>query len=862
MKTKFLRLQQSMQPRRIPSKKRRFTPAAILALLIVLGNVVTTLAATATLLRAPYVQQVYTDSLIVAWTTVESGTSEVRFGTADYSQTAAAISSLFTTSESAPYDSYYVHEATLTGLSPDTVYQYKIFTNSLDITPGGSINVRTAKPANSTSFRFAAFGDSGQGNQAQLDVAERLLQIEPDVVVHTGDVVYDKSTYTNYEERHFQVYADLIKSVWLAPSPGNHDTDYNGGQSYVDVFMNPTNGAADPIEREMYYSFDYANAHFTVITPEVAFGSSSDQYQWLVNDLANTHQFWKFVVFHVPPYYTDETQAFRKNGTVASTLVPLFQQNNVDVVFSGDVHFYERFQPLKDEQLATIAQGGIVYVVTGGGGAGLRESGVPPWNALSGGKAKLFHLTMLDVNGCQAQLSAVVKTEAGDPFDSSDIFDAYTLDRCDGAAAAAFEADVTSGQAALTVNFTDLSSHGPTSWLWNFGDGSSATDRHPSHTYTLAGTYTVSLTVSNSMGGDTLTKTNYVTVSDPPLSTAYFATTAYEVNESGGPVATVEVELSWPYSTPVTVNYATSDGTAVAPTDYTPSSGALTFDPGQTVKTFTVPILDDAIAEDSEQILLTLSGAAVSEPSSATITILDDDPDPEISFTSGLEMVDESIGNAELTVTLSEVSGRAVTVSYASTDDTAVGGADYTAVFDILTFLPGETSHTITVPILNDTADELQESFVVTLDKPANGTIGSQGATTVIIKDDDPPPAITFDQANYARAESSGTAVIEVLLSAASSNVVTVNYATADGSAIDGADYVATSDTFTFAPGETRKTFTVQILDDDEQEVHEIFSLLLSAAQNGNLDDPSAATVTIIDDDSSFIFLPLIQSMP
>jgi hypothetical protein len=203
-----------------------------------------------------------------------------------------------------------------------------------------------------------------------------------------------------------------------------------------------------------------------------------------------------------------------------------------------------------------------------------------------------------------------------------------------------------------------------------------------------------------------------------------------------------------------------------------------------------------------------------------------------------------------------------VTASYASTDDTAVGGADYTAVFDILTFLPGETSHTITVPILNDTADELQESFVVTLDKPANGTIGSQGATTVIIKDDDPPPAITFDQANYARAESSGTAVIEVLLSAASSNVVTVNYATADGSAIDGADYIATSDTFTFAPGETRKTFTVQILDDDEQEVHEIFSLLLSAAQNGNLDDPSTATVTIIDGDSSFIFLPLIQSMP
>ena len=913
------------------SRKRKLILALAIAALAILGNVVTTLAAGATLLREPYVQQVYTNSLIVAWTTAESGPSEVRFGTSDFGTTASATSTHYSTGESAPYDSYYLHQATLTGLSANTVYQYKIYTNGTDITPGGSIDVRTAKSASSTSFRFAALGDSGTGTQNQIDVAERLLQVQPDLAVHTGDIIYNTSTYTHFEERYFQIYGEFIKSVWFAPSPGNHDTDYNSGQSYVDVFINPENGASDPIEREMYYSFDYANAHFSVVTPEVTFSSSSDQYQWLENDLANTNKFWKFVVFHEPPYYTDSSQNFRKKG--ASALVPLFQQQEVDIVLSGDVHLYERFKLLKDEQLATIEEGGILYVVTGGGGVGLNQSGTSPWNPLIGEKARLFHLTMFDVNDCKVELSAVEKTSSGDSFDSSDIFDSYTLDRCEaGPPVADFSADSTSGFTPLTVNFSDLSSNGPTSWSWDFGDGGSSTEQNPSHTYTIANTYEVSLTATNAFDSDTETKTGYITVTDPPAPTAdfsasptsgttpltvdftdlstdspiswtwnfgdggsstdqnpshtytsagnfdvsltatnsigsdvetktgyitvtdppaptadfsasstsgtapltvdftdlstdaptswawnfgdggsstaqnpshtyttagnfdvsltatnaygsdieaktehievlaptaYFKTTSFEVNEDGGPEVTVTVELTGPYGSSISVNYATSDGTAVAPGDYTPAIDSLVFAPNETSKTFGVTIVDDPDMEDPEQINLSLTGASASEPSSATITILDNDTPPVIRFNKAEYIVNESDLTAEVDVELSHAFHTAITVGYYTSDGTANAGLDYTSTGNTLTFTPGApTSQTITIDLIDNTTDEENETFTVNLANPTVAPLGTPKTATVSITDDDPAPDISFTKAISTVNESDLESKLMVSLSA------------------------------------------------------------------------------------------------
>ncbi len=385
----------------------------------------------ATLLRAPYVQNLKPTGVTIVWTTVEDGISEVHYGTSDYGLTAPATSTFFSTPAAAPYDQYYVHEATLSGLAPDTVYQYKVFTNGADLTPGGSVTFRSGKPSTATHFRFAVLGDSGDGSQNQKDVATRLLQVQPDLVVHTGDMIYPEARYDLFETRFFQIYKDLLKSIWFAPTMGNHDVSYNNGKSFTDVFVNPPNGTS---QNELYYSFDYGEAHFVILDNYFSMNTvGSTQYNWLANDLAASNQFWKFVFFHVPAYASNSLQQPHDDANTVQNLVPLFEQYHVNVVFSGHWHNYERMKPLLGGQVSTIEAGAGVYFVTGGGGAGLAGVGLPPWNPRTAAKVRQFHLTLVEVNGCSLQFSAVQKVSgSGDSFDPSDIFDQYMLDRCDG----------------------------------------------------------------------------------------------------------------------------------------------------------------------------------------------------------------------------------------------------------------------------------------------------------------------------------------------------------------------------------------------------------------------------------------------
>lgn len=334
-----------------------------------------------------------------------------------------------------------------------------------------------------------------------------------------------------------------------------------------------------------------------------------------------------------------------------------------------------------------------------------------------------------------------------------------------------------------------------------------------------------------------------------------FSVDNYSVSEDAG-TATVTVTLNTPATVPVTVDYATTDaGTAEIGTDYEEISGTLTFDPGVTTQTFTVTILDDLVDEDNETVSLELSnaiGAILGIPSTANLTIVDNEGTPTVQFQPAAVSVDEGAGTATVTVSLSPSSPDPVTVDYTTTDGTATAGSDYTATSGTLTFAPFETTQTFTVTISEDTLDEPNETVNLQLSNPsANAILGAPGDTaTLTIVDNDPKVSVAFASASYLVNEDAGVATISVTLSAPSALPVTVNYATAAGSANGSSDYTAMAGTLSFSPGEESKTFTVNILDDALDEPNETVNLvLLNPNSNATLGTPSSAVLTIADDD-------------
>ena len=294
-----------------------------------------------------------------------------------------------------------------------------------------------------------------------------------------------------------------------------------------------------------------------------------------------------------------------------------------------------------------------------------------------------------------------------------------------------------------------------------------------------------------------------ITDNDPLPTLAVDDVTVNEL-DSGTVNATFTVSLNAPSGRPVTVNYATANGTASA-ADYDPVIGALTFDPGQTTKTITVVVHSDVLDEANETFFLNLAG-----PTNATLadsqgvgTINDNDPTPTLSVNDAT-VIEGNTGTvpATFTVTLSAPSGRSVTVDYATANGTAVAPGDYAATSGGLTFAAGETTKTVTVQVNGDVLNEAAtETFFFNLSNATNATLtDGQGLGT--ITEDDGTPEISINDAAVSEDNASG-ANFTVSLSAPSGQTVTVDYATANGSATAPADYTAGTGTLTFTPGQT-----------------------------------------------------------
>jgi len=214
---------------------------------------------------------------------------------------------------------------------------------------------------------------------------------------------------------------------------------------------------------------------------------------------------------------------------------------------------------------------------------------------------------------------------------------------------------------------------------------------------------------------------------------------------------------------------------------------------------------------------------------------------------------DTGTTNAVFMVTLTPDSNQTVTVDYATSDDTATAGSDYTAVANTLTFNPGVITQTIAVPIIGDTSDELDETFNVTLSNAVNAVILDGTAVGTIIDDDGLPLLTISDQTVLEGDFGTTNMVFDVTLSLASADTVTVDYATVNGAATGGADFTSVSGTLTFTPGQTSQQISVAVSGDlIDEGSSEAFTVQLTNPVNAAIND-GAGSGTISDDDTAVL---------
>jgi len=456
--------------------------------------------------------------------------------------------------------------------------------------------------------------------------------------------------------------------------------------------------------------------------------------------------------------------------------------------------------------------------------------------------------------------------------------------------------------------------------------------------------------------------------------------TATENDASG--LMSFDVTLGVASAATVTVTYTTFDGTAMAGTDFVFDSDVLTFLPGQLTQTIDVQLIDNAIVESTETFTIELSNpvnADVGIQSTGTGTILDDEPsacdmpvydrateqavfiwqdcstqqwfmrataggslvqltdsvesdaqftsvvpfsiepndvldfvtDPSVidfvlitnntgqdgfdfeitdstcfileqpalpiyvgvqrnllssafdietlglclNFTPRIDIGDATAvenvagGLLSMPVTLSAITGNTVTVDYSTADVTATSPADYMATSGTVTFLPGESSATIDVQLIDDMSAEGDETFTVTLTNAGNGVLGNAvGIAT--IDDDEFAVGVSIADAVIAENDVGASVVLDITLSAPSTFTVMVDYVTSDGSATDPNDYLSDSGTVTFPIGEVLQQVQITIVDDALAEGDEDFQVTLSNTVNSVLVDADA-TVTVTDDEAS-----------
>ena len=355
------------------------------------------------------------------------------------------------------------------------------------------------------------------------------------------------------------------------------------------------------------------------------------------------------------------------------------------------------------------------------------------------------------------------------------------------------------------------------------------------------------------IGTNAAANTATFTVLDDESSLA-FSNATYTVSEGVGAL-TLTVVRTGPKVTPAGVSFATVNGSATAGIDFRATNGILVFPANTAAKTFSISITNNTIVDADRTFTVELSsatGALLGAQSIALVTITNNDFGGAISFGSTNYSVSEGGTNAVITLVRSGGLASGVSVDFGTTDGTGADGINYSNATQTVTFNAGETNKKVLVPIINDALVEGTRTVLLSLGNFQNTSPGARTSATLSIADNDLGGVLNLSRTNLSAFENATNFFVSVIRSGGKAAGVSVDYATQDGTALDGVRYVGTSGTLTFGANETNKIISIPIINDTTPNGNQSFRLQLANAQGGaTLGAATNATLTVLDDESS-----------
>jgi uncharacterized repeat protein (TIGR01451 family) len=371
----------------------------------------------------------------------------------------------------------------------------------------------------------------------------------------------------------------------------------------------------------------------------------------------------------------------------------------------------------------------------------------------------------------------------------------------------------------------------------------------------VQGNRTVLLGLGGPTGGaqlGTLASAVLTIVEDDQPGTIKLSAATYTVAETAGSLLVNIVRTGVNLAGNVSVTLTTGNGSALAGLDYTAVATVVTFNAGQATRSVRIPILNDTLAEGNETFTLQLSdptsGAGLGTPSTATVTIVDDDKGGVVKLSAATYSFSEGAGNVSITVVRSGGVASDVLVDYGFTDVTATAGSDYRGESGTLSFAANQTNATIVVPILQDLLAEGNETFRVTLGNVQGGaTLGVPSVATVTIVDDE--SAIQFGQAGYTGREGAA-ATVTLVRSGALDTPAAVTVTAAPASPLAGLEFDPVSVPVTFPAKTASRTVSIPLRSNGLVQGNRTLMLTLSNPTGGaQLGTLATATLAVTEGD-------------